>query len=64
MITINFIFIKRLRRNKTYIYYTKKIIIKKYKNLIAIAISDNNYIILYLNKNTYSNNNFTYNNST
>src|SRR5438552_2828602 len=59
---INLILIKRLRRNRTYIYYTKKITIKKYKNLIAIAISDNNYIILYLDKDIYNNNNFVYNN--
>ena len=61
MITINFIFIKRLRRNKTYIYYTKKIIIKKYKNLIVTIILDDNYIISYLNKDVYNNNNYIQN---
>ena len=56
MITINLISIKRLKRNRTYVYYTKKITIKKYRNLIATTILDNNYIILYLDKEIYNNN--------
>ena len=61
---INLVLIERLRRNGTYVYYAKKIIIKKYKNLIVIVILDNNYIILYLDKDIYDNNNFAYNNFT
>ena len=58
MITINLVLIKRLRRNRTYVYHAKEITIKKYKNLIATAILDNNYIISYLDiEDVYSNNN-------
>ena len=64
MITINLVLIKRLRRNRTYVYHAKEITIKKYKNLIVTIILDNNCIILYLDKDAYSNNNSAYNNST
>ena len=59
MIIINLVSIKRLRRNETYVYYIKEIIIKKYKNLIVIVILNDNCMMLYLDKDAYNNNNFT-----